>query len=382
MSRFDSQNSLVELILAGAIIVLSAFEYASIDFVPITMTTFVIGVLATISAGFSGQWPIPSTLVTLGLIAGWGMIDHIIWTTFASYSAMICFQALTRYKMYLQAIIAVVVFSLLSLLTIWQNLTTKAETLIFTLILTLLSSGIAMLIGHLRAGTRQRLEQLQTRQETKLEHMRQAIARDLHDTIAQSLAVMIMRAETATYRNDVSPETVKDLRFMITTGEECIQDLRNMLETLRKTGDGFEADAQSPWVLSSLEDTLKSEVGKLRETGYMPRITIRGDLNKLGHSATGAIGKTIVETCTNMKKHGTPESPCSLHLSIDENGAHYTVTNGVKKSGNTPQHLKGGLGLIGISERLESIGGKFASNLVNETYTASIHIPADKCFGR
>ncbi|HEY6796185.1 MAG TPA: histidine kinase dimerization/phosphoacceptor domain-containing protein, partial [Kineosporiaceae bacterium] len=116
----------------------------------------------------------------------------------------------------------------------------------------------AWALGTLRGVRRERIEALADRARLlEVEQQQQArlavqaerarIAREMHDVVAHSLAVMIAQADGGRYASAASPQAAEEsLRVIGDTGRRALAEMRRLLGVLREDGDPAAAQARLP----------------------------------------------------------------------------------------------------------------------------------------
>src|SRR5215831_346809 len=125
------------------------------------------------------------------------------------------------------------------------------------------------------------LEERAATLERELDHLariaaadeRAAIARELHDVVAHSLAVMIVQADGGTYAFDRDPELARRaLSVVATTGRDALEDMRRLVAVLR--GASQEAPDEDRRRITI--DQLDALVERARSAGLSVRFTQSG----------------------------------------------------------------------------------------------------------
>ena len=181
---------------------------------------------------------------------------------------------------------------------------------------------------------------------------RTRIAREMHDTVAHNLTVMVTLSEAAIATSAASPERATDLmRKVSATGRRALADTRRLLGVLRPGQDPDE-DFQPVPGLAQL-DTLIEQV---RSAGLDTTLEIRGAAPDVPAGLQLTAYRLVQEALTNTLKHGGTGArasvrlrfqPGELRVDIDDDGAGDTA----------PATASIGSGLIGMQERVHAYGG-------------------------
>ena len=198
--------------------------------------------------------------------------------------------------------------------------------------------------GH--AAELAELEYQRTQEQLVVEQERTQIARDMHDVIAHSLAVMVAQADGGRYLARANPaEAEPVLRTIAETAREALVDVRALLGQLRHSqGDGRQ---------KSLAD-LPGLVDRIRAAGLDVRVHETGERRPIGAAAEVAVFRLVQEALTNSLKYGDPRTPTTLDVEWCDR-LRMRVRNRI---GDTARLATGsGHGLIGMRERILVVGG-------------------------
>ena len=93
-----------------------------------------------------------------------------------------------------------------------------------------------------RADTLEREREAESRAAVAEERTR--IARELHDVVAHSMAVMIVQADGARFMLDQDPEQARAaVKVVADTGRQALEEMRRLVGVLRESGPSEPADA-------------------------------------------------------------------------------------------------------------------------------------------
>jgi len=200
----------------------------------------------------------------------------------------------------------------------------------------------------------QRQESLQTyaRQVTQAqEDERLRISRELHDETAQELVHMVRRIER------LGEATHEDVPRQV---DELLTLARGTLQSVRR----FSRDLR-PSVLDDLglvpAIELAVEATNTRLTGGA-KLEVSGEPRRLGPAIELALFRIAQEALHNVEKHAEAES-ASVRLAFESSAVRLDVEDNGRGC-ELPQHVsqlarKGKLGVLGMKERAELVGGSF-----------------------
>ncbi|KUP27981.1 sensor histidine kinase [Kocuria rhizophila] len=198
------------------------------------------------------------------------------------------------------------------------------------------------------AEIRQQQERL-AEQAVSLERLR--IARELHDVVAHHVTAMGVQAGAARLTMSQDPRAAAEhLRGVESSAREAVTELKTMVHTLR---DGEEAPDSVPR-LSDLEG-LVAEARAIGQDAVLKRI---GPEPQLPPPAQLALFRTAQEGLTNARKHAGPRAVVTVRLRTEASRVELEISDNGRgaRPGNPAAHGTG-TGLIGMEERMASMGG-------------------------
>lgn len=195
---------------------------------------------------------------------------------------------------------------------------------------------------------------------------RNRIARDMHDVVAHSLAVVIAQADGARYALKSDPDVAgRALGTISATARDALADVRVLLARLRHD----EGDAPQPGL---------GELGKLVEQLTLSGLTVEvmeeGEARPLSAGAQLAVYRIIQEALTNALRHGDTAHPVRLTLSWSERELALEVQNRtVADVAQAP--VQAGYGTAGMQERALLAGGSLEIVCDGDDYLVSARVP-------
>ncbi|WP_022868625.1 sensor histidine kinase [Schaalia vaccimaxillae] len=281
----------------------------------------------------------------------------------------------------------------------------RAAVLVSISLVFLLASALAGLLRRRsrqqRAKTIERLEMLAAQQETlrrlAVAGERTRIAREVHDLLGHSLAVIGMQAEGARAVLASNPSAAEDALGVIgKTSRDAIAQVRSLVDVLRSDEDdeaiqnntGNEDSEVSEAVLDAhafpgdssphgVVDDLPALVSSVRSAGAAVSFCAT-----ITHSVSSEVGKCIYrvvqESLTNAVIHA-PHHPIDVQVRIDGQ-AYVLVTNSM-----LPDHadvddslqVRRGMGVESMRRRVESLGGIFDVGVLDGSWRVEATIPGE-----
>ncbi|MFY1698342.1 MULTISPECIES: sensor histidine kinase [unclassified Solwaraspora] len=208
---------------------------------------------------------------------------------------------------------------------------------------------------------------------------RAAIARELHDVVAHSLAVMTVQADGASYMIDLDAEQAR--KAMITigdTGRDALEDMRRIVAVLR--GVDASPAAPQPGAAGTPDDTDRRRAGiaqlsalieRTRGAGLVVELSIDGDPTRLSPAEELTMFWVVQESLTNTLRYSGPGTAVTVTVRIDADTAELTVIDDGRgtvatrpatappaTARSTAGPASGGNGLLGMRERVAVHGGE------------------------
>lgn len=243
--------------------------------------------------------------------------------------------------------------------TSWSALPTPAEypnlSLAFFIFIAFLYSGYAlftleMLVRETRAReelerTRRELEQT-SRQAGILEE-RQRLAREIHDTLAQGFASIVVQLEAADMATENETFAGRYLEQARTSAREGLSEARRMVWALR------------PEILenTSLPEALQRLLQRWQaESGVKTQFTLTGEPRPLPPELEVGLLRMAQEALANVRKHSKARHATLTLSYLDD-----VVLMDVQDDGVGLQPpSSGSFGLRSMRERVEALGGQMA----------------------
>jgi signal transduction histidine kinase len=199
-----------------------------------------------------------------------------------------------------------------------------------------------------------RVAMIAAEQEVAAEQERTRIARDMHDVVAHSLAVVVAQADGARYAARSDPAAAEDaLRTIASTAREALGDVRVLLAQLRYRQE----DGPQP-TLHDLDHLLD----QLRASGLMLVRHDEGVPLPLGTAQQIAVYRIVQESLTNALRHADTESEVLVQFRWSSHGLELTVDSSLAevktRTGMIPvAPAPTGHGIAGMTERAALAGG-------------------------
>ncbi|MBT1667474.1 sensor histidine kinase [Curtobacterium flaccumfaciens] len=205
-----------------------------------------------------------------------------------------------------------------------------------------------------------------------VEQERVRIARDMHDIVAHSLAVVIAQSDGARYALKADPAVADQaLSTISATARRALGDVRELLGALRHE----QGTAPTPEI-----DDIDRLVDEMRQLGLDVRVEREGDPAGLPTTTQLAVYRIVQESLTNAYKHGEPGSPVRAALTYRPDTVEIAVVNrraddGVRGPGT-------GHGLVGMRERAVMTGGTMTAGARGDDFAVAVRMPTVPASGQ
>lgn len=200
---------------------------------------------------------------------------------------------------------------------------------------------------------------VQAQSVAEVERARTTMAREVHDVVGHSLAVIIAQADAAALV--IEPGRGRDMIATIAaTARTSLDEVRAVLD---RTGAAPQAGTQ----------TLDEVVEQVRSTGIPLHDEVEGAERPLP-PAVGLVARRVLqEMLTNALRHGEPGADIDVRRSWRPSALVLQVGNRISAQPTSGS----GAGLPGMRERLDRIGGTLEADAVDGRFLARARIPLD-----
>lgn len=198
---------------------------------------------------------------------------------------------------------------------------------------------------------------------------RTAMARELHDVVAHHMASMVLRIAVAQHAiHDVAPGMTAVLDDVHGTASAALADIRRLNDALR--------DPQLSEVAMIESDALWTEidaaVARTVAAGFDVHARIDRGTSGLDVMSRLTLLRVTQEALTNAMKYADVSDPVELTIDSRNDGVAIRVANTCASSG-PPNGT--GHGIIGMTERLHLVAGRFDARSVDRQWVLDAWIP-------
>lgn len=217
------------------------------------------------------------------------------------------------------------------------------------------------------ARQRERLDQERFHQAQEEERL--LIARELHDVLAHSLTLIKVQANAGIIAGRVDSEAAQEALATIRDGaDSALEEVRGIVTALRSTGPSALKPTEQLEHIEGIIDGFRA--AGLDINAHIPEAYEAPALTQL------ALVRIISEGLTNALRHQGPGTRVEAELALAD-VARLTLISSTPSP--TPSEVPGsGVGLIGVEERANALGGKLESWGDATKFTLLAELPLQK----
>jgi signal transduction histidine kinase len=210
------------------------------------------------------------------------------------------------------------------------------------------------------ARTRQAVVERARAEEQAVAAERERIARELHDSVAHAVSLMVVQAGAAETAVGDDAEAAKALERIRAAGHEAVADLGRMVGLLRS------GDVEPVYGIGEPERL----VAPFRDAGMAVDLDVVGRPRGVPAGIDGAAFRVAQEALTNALKHGAGSAALTIAYEPDALRLHVTNPVGAPGASGT------GHGIAGMRERVRLYGGDLhAGRNGDSTWSVDIRLP-------
>jgi signal transduction histidine kinase len=212
---------------------------------------------------------------------------------------------------------------------------------------------------HHATQTRLLLERQEAARREAVAAERARIARELHDVLAHSVSAMVVMAAAAADLVPRAPDrAVAALREVTAVGRAALAETGRVLRLIRRSGD--EPELSPDPGLARLAELVES----FRRGGLWVDLVVDGELTSVPAGVAVSGYRVAEEALTNALKYATDRA-VTLKVARTTTALMIATTN--RADGSPERTLDpestGGLGLVGMRERVSVFGGNLSYGL-------------------
>jgi len=286
---------------------------------PLLVAVATIGVCAAVTVLTGGEAPQLSTLVALLIVP----------------------YAVVRWGSGREAVLGSALLLVAAGAAIWASYTGPGDAL----------GGFAVMSAALTLGAavryRARARHRELDQVKLLE--REALARDLHDTVAHHVSAIAIRAQAGLATSVRDPAAAADaLRVIEAEASRTLAEMRAMVRVLRR---GEPVDLAPTAGIADLDRLASPD----RE-GPAVAVEVVGDVGGVPEPVGAAIYRLAQESVTNARRHARHATRIEVRVTADDTAVRLRVSDDGEAAGGRDGTAPG-FGVVGMIERATLLGG-------------------------
>jgi PAS domain S-box-containing protein len=207
---------------------------------------------------------------------------------------------------------------------------------------------------------------------------RRRIGRDLHDSLGQYLAVLKMKLDSMCVAGGKQDEAGQDIAECVRLAEDSIKEVRTISYLLYPPMlEELGLKSAIPWYLD----------GFSARSGIQTSFEVEADFGRLSREAELALFRVLQESLTNVHRHsGSQTAHVRLSmkegmgiLQVEDRGK--GISSGLREESGQDWIGALGVGLRGMNERMQQLGGRLELVSTEQGTTVSGIVPAAESSG-
>ncbi len=331
-------------------------------------------VVASVCAFFAPRAPVTLTLIatigiamapfalylTGGILPGRSGEDALVFTEVAASMALIAYNIRWAPRwpaIFSSAALALATFLALKFRSLLDNSSTDRGDQFGLFLAFLLVVAVATGM-YFRSRDRERTQSVRSAVTGAQQSERLALARELHDVVAHHVTGIVVQAQAAKLVSDKDPQiAVQALAKIETSGVEALKAMRFLVASMRgaKPAGTSEATEQAT-------TDLNADLTAVVEHFSGPPVRLNLDVPQVVPQEVGrSVLRLVQESLTNVGKHALGATAVLVEVTTTTSEIHVRVADNGTGRRQDPVGGSGGYGLVGMRERVELLGGRFAA---------------------
>ncbi len=363
---------------------------------PLTPLAYVLGAILALPILLRRKWPLQVLIACTVLLFIYYSAGHRRNISPAPLLSLPLYDAALAGYLAV-AIVIPAVYMTIGVFVVYASTHPKPIDLINEFLPSVVVLALAIMLGDtvrsrraLAAETADRLRLAEEEREAetarRVAEERLRIARELHDTVAHSMATITVQAGSALRlpAGSQSPAVQAALTAIRQTSKSALADMRVTLGQLRGNGAGVDRQVDTAEFAAAGLDRLPALSEAVRAAGAPVSVTIEGAPVPLEPGVDHAAYRILQESLTNVLRHAGPQASATVRLSYQPDALTIEVTDDgpgpAPEINGTPAQLPaggsaptsapspaggpaptGGHGLTGMAERAAAVGGQLTA---------------------
>jgi signal transduction histidine kinase len=301
---------------------------------------------------FARRWPVPAVAVSLAGTGAYFALGYATDTSFFIGLAVTAYRSASaggRGRSALFAVATAAVFVGSS----FAGHTFNANDGVWVSVIVVAALLVGQVVAELGArAERQAAKAHEEEASRRLAEERLRIARELHDVVSHSMAVINVQAGVAAHVIDEHPEQAKQALLTIkSTSQTAMRDLRAILGLMRESGE------PEPLVPAPGLNEIDALVERVRGSGVHVELDVDRPADAVTPGAALTAYRIVQEALTNVVRHA-PGASAQVRVRLTPEAIVVDVEND-GEGRQAPEQAGAGHGLAGMRERVRAAGGSF-----------------------
>lgn len=231
--------------------------------------------------------------------------------------------------------------------------------------------GSAWVVGdqlrHRRDRQADLKRELERERRLAVAEERTRIARDLHDSAAHAINVILVQAGAARLLQQESPA---EARAALTTIEEVARDTIGEIDQLVRTlRDGTDGEPEPPTGLAALDTLLE----RSRTAGLTVTLNVNGARRALTSGVDQAAYRILQESLTNAARHG--DGTADVAIAYTDRQLELDIGNPLSPNDPAGRDNEAGHGILGMRERATLLAGSLETSIGDGRFQVHARLP-------
>lgn len=240
--------------------------------------------------------------------------------------------------------------------------------------------ALPCVIGELGRYVVSAVRGIQRASAQQLRHQRQELARELHDTSIHDITSMIMALERAKLAGITDPQALDEVDFAIAAGRQSVVSMRGVLKILRSGALSSDPTWGVPEAIAAATPDVRRALDEARVVLARAGMTLQDHFEDhlempMPLSVRTALVRVIQECTVNMSKYAAPGSTGTVMIERSATETSALFVNEAAPQRRADAVTSSRLGLLGVRERVEALGGSVSIRHHDDRWMIQVSIP-------
>lgn len=253
----------------------------------------------------------------------------------------------------------------------------ELEAWLYSFILELFLLALLIFMGRNRRNRFFKEHQAREERARAKERLFENLNQYLHDSVARKLTMMTIHADRIHSELDVSPEHDR-IGEVAELGRSALMDLEELIREMKAGTTGHLSSTDGMWSPEPLSQAVRSAMVSLEDMGFDVVFSGNIDPGPLPSSVENALTLSFQEAVVNTVKYAPARSRVYIEMAIRDYELGLVLANTMERGGSGRIcEFSSGLGLSGMSRRLEGMGGRVAVTSTPGSWSIDLAAPVE-----